>query len=195
MGAWIEIGQRLIKSDDRKSLPSWERGLKSAAWNVNSYLLPSLPSWERGLKYKRDNNQCIICKVAPFMGAWIEIHSALPKCQSLKGRSLHGSVDWNMYIYATLFVCLSRSLHGSVDWNKTVLTKWCWKACRSLHGSVDWNFIAPIADANARVAPFNVLMQFGFARSRIISTNQNRNFQINFNKKSYGPYAFVAMEP
>ena len=29
----------------------------------------------------------------------------------------------------------------------------------------------------------------------LISTNQNRNFQINFNKKSYGPYAFVAMEP
>ena len=73
VGAWIEIGKNHTLEQVAKSLPSWERGLKSSAgdyiyydWDVaplvgawieiydHPYyfvLLLSLPSWERGLKY------------------------------------------------------------------------------------------------------------------------------------------------
>ena len=56
-------------------------------------ILRSLPSWERGLK--SDNPEPLSCTsvVAPFVGAWIEIYRGinclfLPLC-----RSLRGSVD------------------------------------------------------------------------------------------------------
>ena len=45
----------------------------------------SLPSWERGLKYADDVVQYVKDFVAPFVGAWIEIH-----CRSIL--ALHCSV-------------------------------------------------------------------------------------------------------
>ena len=51
MGAWIEI-------------------MKECALTI-PWL--SLPSWERGLKYKYGYYYEKPIKVAPFMGAWIEI--------------------------------------------------------------------------------------------------------------------------
>ena len=50
VGAWIEIPKECLQDHLCTSLPSWERGLKSAggAWLLCDYA--SLPSWERGLK-------------------------------------------------------------------------------------------------------------------------------------------------
>ena len=36
-------------------------------------ILLSLLSWERGLKFKGDSMEYYYCKVAPLVGAWIEI--------------------------------------------------------------------------------------------------------------------------
>ena len=51
VGAWIEIIIRTVEADDRESLPSWERGLKSTTLpgGYGDYI------------------------VAPLVGAWIEI--------------------------------------------------------------------------------------------------------------------------
>ena len=78
-----------------RSLPSWERGLKSKSLSSHASRHPSLPSWERGLKYNR--HRAFRCwnsslpswerglkfyithihhasyRVAPLVGAWIEI--------------------------------------------------------------------------------------------------------------------------
>ena len=40
---------------------------------VNLLTSPSLPSRERGLKYNTLLLKCLLVKVAPFAGAWIEI--------------------------------------------------------------------------------------------------------------------------
>ena len=51
VGAWIEIDAKECVAEVKKSLPSWERGLKLQG---------------HGIKRDRDN-------VAPLVGAWIEI--------------------------------------------------------------------------------------------------------------------------
>ena len=51
-GAWIEIATSLTRcAPNSASLPSRERGLKSAAAVYDKHLFGSLPSRERGLKY------------------------------------------------------------------------------------------------------------------------------------------------
>ena len=50
VGAWIEIGRTGGWRYYLASLPSWERGLKSAGRKGTCQKEPSLPSWERGLK-------------------------------------------------------------------------------------------------------------------------------------------------
>ena len=96
-GAWIEILMSFAVSTLILSLPSRERGLKSAyiedeeiveevapfagAWIEISTLEPqhplsvSLPSRERGLKYYTIYKASVRVGVAPFAGAWIEIGS------------------------------------------------------------------------------------------------------------------------
>ena len=49
-GAWIEISMQGLFQELSKSLPSRERGLKSARSGVRVNSLQSLPSRERGLK-------------------------------------------------------------------------------------------------------------------------------------------------
>ena len=56
-----------------KSLPLWERGLKSRYSCLYDFGFTSLPLWERGLKsfdvlFNGNRKQ-----VAPLVGAWIEI--------------------------------------------------------------------------------------------------------------------------
>ena len=52
VGAWIEILVYITAIDPQlKSLPSWERGLKSSLMLILLFLTWSLPSWERGLKF------------------------------------------------------------------------------------------------------------------------------------------------
>ena len=51
VGAWIEIGNNDHNWSWRKrSLPPWERGLKSESNAKRVVLKKSLPPWERGLK-------------------------------------------------------------------------------------------------------------------------------------------------
>ena len=53
VGAWIEIVtevEQWLKAE--RSLPSWERGLKSNEVVGLKIHESSLPSWERGLKYR-----------------------------------------------------------------------------------------------------------------------------------------------
>ena len=75
VGAWIEISipTRICQSGSR-SLLSWERGLKYQ-WYFGVLLRQlSLLSWERGLKScKAVEYVDAVVKVAPLVGAWIEI--------------------------------------------------------------------------------------------------------------------------
>ena len=95
VGAWIEIGYLVVEDFDTKSLPSWERGLKSRqkllinlkqsslpSWErglkllqscMHCYHYTSLPSWERGLKLHPRRSALCRSTVAPLVGAWIEI--------------------------------------------------------------------------------------------------------------------------
>ena len=96
-GAWIEIWCATRRRTGTGSLPSRERGLKSArrgrpaapahvapftgAWIEIDYRFAdvthakSLPSRERGLKCRKHELRGRHHKVAPFTGAWIEIGS------------------------------------------------------------------------------------------------------------------------
>ncbi len=74
VGAWIEILHlRLFLHDIALSLPSWERGLKYQIHINASVQLRSLPSWERGLKSRGSNRGLTCLRVAPLVGAWIEM--------------------------------------------------------------------------------------------------------------------------
>ena len=70
-GAWIEIEMGGTERDDCSSLPSRERGLKSA----------------------RNGRQDAGDHVAPFAGAWIEIAAEAMAALGYVSRSLRGSVD------------------------------------------------------------------------------------------------------
>ena len=65
----------------------------SGVWGVSRR---SLPSRERGLKYNVLSQRLYIERVAPFAGAWIEILFVYFYCIIWPGRSLRGSVDWNI---------------------------------------------------------------------------------------------------
>ena len=74
MGAWIEIlDPEYHRNFVQKSLPSWERGLKSSTVIPTLFWNASLPSWERGLKSERMTVTIQMQMVAPLVGAWIEI--------------------------------------------------------------------------------------------------------------------------
>ena len=73
VGAWIEISKGMSASEWIKSLPSWERGLKYQIHINASVQLRSLPSWERGLKSRGSNRGLTCLRVAPLVGAWIEM--------------------------------------------------------------------------------------------------------------------------
>ena len=95
-GAWIEIFRLMIpnikqtrrslrgsvdwnhtvislKTLNRQSLPSRERGLKCSDKETKRLVELSLPSRERGLKYNVLSSLRRKGYVAPFAGAWIEI--------------------------------------------------------------------------------------------------------------------------
>ena len=72
VGAWIEILGSNAGAMGIRSLPSWERGLKSNTDPLINGNPLSLPSWERGLKLLNFSLP-LNCMVAPLVGAWIEI--------------------------------------------------------------------------------------------------------------------------
>ena len=55
------------------SLLSWERGLKYALRQLLQFAVLSLLSWERGLKLRSQIKTQTERKVAPLVGAWIEM--------------------------------------------------------------------------------------------------------------------------
>ena len=138
MGAWIEIAIILASLTE----PSSRSLHGSVDWNIVLLL-------------------CIyFYRVAPFMGAWIEIAACLDasalsaslpswerglKCEKKityerkQGRSLHGSVDWNMYRWTTNLSSSVAPFMGA--WIEMSILRFFGDRikCRSLHGSVDWN--------------------------------------------------------
>ena len=85
----------------KKSLPSWECGLKYFLLGRDSSQKRSLPSWECGLKLVLNVIYMKSCDVAPFVGVWIEIYNNSYKRNNESSRSLRGSVDWNFHNYTT----------------------------------------------------------------------------------------------
>ena len=75
------------------SLPSRERGLKYQQGFQKRCYNASLPSRERGLKCFFGVCSTEQFEVAPFAGAWIEIHIAGKVLSRVSCRSLRGSVD------------------------------------------------------------------------------------------------------
>ena len=71
VGVWIEMKNAMITSTAKRSLPSWECGLKFITLLLYTIPSQSLPSWECGLKF--------VLSARSF--------------HSLKGRFLRGSVD------------------------------------------------------------------------------------------------------
>ena len=94
MGAWIEMIMNFDEmSSVEVSLPSWERGLKLLLIYKFHLLLLSLPSWERGLKCNKTAGGQGDGKVAPLVGAWIEIFDIIYHIVKFSSRSPRGSVD------------------------------------------------------------------------------------------------------
>ena len=73
VGAWIEIRCIPVVRPFYRSLPLWERGLKSRKCKIRETRRMSLPLWERGLKFPDDRHLKMDHMVAPLVGAWIEI--------------------------------------------------------------------------------------------------------------------------
>ena len=88
-GAWIEILLKQLTSGEKRSLPSRERGLKYQPWWRNWNRKRSLPSRERGLKFLL----------------------VTPTCSIACGRSLRGSVDWNI-LFFELYCLVAFSIFG-----------------------------------------------------------------------------------
>ena len=100
---------------ERKSLPSWERGLKCHLLKIDSVfpaVAPFVGAWIEiaitalimnfhvvapfvgaWFEISLDCRQILRRTVAPFVGAWIEIHPALRSPHPGFRRSLRGSVD------------------------------------------------------------------------------------------------------
>ena len=124
-----------------RSLPSWERGLKSVFAMMWGKIWQSLPSWERGLKLFQQDDYPVSVESLPswerglkFVWLWLQWQGFC--------RSLRGSVDWNQHRcdgnrlqcvapfvgawieIGQMTVCInlggSRSLRGSVDWNESI---------------------------------------------------------------------------
>ena len=75
------------------SLLSWERGLKSLinpTQNKPKKVAPLVGAWIEipNIVYQRKN-----IKVAPLVGAWIEMFIAFTSCKNPLSRSSRGSVD------------------------------------------------------------------------------------------------------
>ena len=93
-GAWIEIVSVVADIAKRiASLPSRERGLKSAHCKILPMERLSLPSRERGLKYQLSFFYLLSGVVAPLAGAWIEIKQVCILMMNRSCRSPRGSVD------------------------------------------------------------------------------------------------------
>ena len=122
MGAWIEISPFFIVKCFFPSHPTWVRGLKWVTLSKEkkdvSRTLHGCVDWNWNVKlnkvilFSRTLHGCVDwnCfrlvieflskKVAPYMGAWIEMWLISPPKSTSGCRTLHGCVDWNsVYIH------------------------------------------------------------------------------------------------
>ena len=73
MGAWIEISAVTRLSRSANVAPLVGAWIEIKECNEYAKLYRSLPSWERGLKSNSTRSFTWIAAVAPLVGAWIEI--------------------------------------------------------------------------------------------------------------------------
>ena len=95
---WNDIGD-MRNMEREMSHPSWVCGLKCT--NTRHYRdskQGSHPSWVCGLKLISRWRCGKGRRVAPFMGAWIEIPSVPDITCCAFSRTLHGCVDWNAVV-------------------------------------------------------------------------------------------------
>ena len=144
------------------SLPSWERGLKSAISKRVPCRDRSLPSWERGLKLRWHcignmgirrslrgsvdwnlSNNSFRALTATSLPLWERGLKLYNKCEWFRNGVVAPFVGaWIEIIIPNriIWVPYCRSLRGSVDWNIDKTRHNFRSSGRSLRGSVDWNF-------------------------------------------------------
>ena len=71
----------------------WVRGLKFVSLNKGVSTLKSHPVWVRGLKYRKMGGKERARRVAPRVGAWIEILASFVRCSRHLCRTPCGCVD------------------------------------------------------------------------------------------------------
>ena len=93
VGTWIEIYSRLWETMERRSFPTWERGLKLNIIRQTTKDISSFPTWERGLKSEEQVETAKRKFVVPHVGTWIEIEFREGYSYRLVRRSPRGNVD------------------------------------------------------------------------------------------------------
>ena len=93
MGAWIEINRSSCCNRSSWSHPTWVRGLKYLGQARSISGSGSHPTWVRGLKCQIGRLKVSDGKVAPHMGAWIEICFPNTRTRIWERRTPHGCVD------------------------------------------------------------------------------------------------------
>ena len=93
VGAWIETRCREESDGRGTSHPTWVRGLKHLMRLRDWGQYRSHPTWVRGLKHTSPLRQSWICRVAPYVGAWIETTAIAAYEAASNGRTLRGCVD------------------------------------------------------------------------------------------------------
>ena len=93
---WVRGLKHIIMIDPKvvnESHPTWVRGLKHLIIGSAEFFEESHPTWVRGLKLYLLLLCYTLCRVAPYVGAWIEtLTELLNSCNQLS-RTLRGCVD------------------------------------------------------------------------------------------------------
>ena len=92
VGAWIEIGRRIIQDIQKMSHPTWVRGLKSLKIAVILAPAGSHPTWVRGLKFTGVPGGDLAALSHP---TWVRGLKSVPteKSGNAGGRTPRGCVD------------------------------------------------------------------------------------------------------
>ena len=92
----LKFWNRKVRIYSQTSLPTRERGLKYCCGSLTNSAFLSLPSRERGLKYEPLQASCSQVQSLPLRERGLKF-VLVESCESLLGRSLCGSVDWNLW--------------------------------------------------------------------------------------------------
>ena len=72
VGVWIETRKIYNARNRKESHPMWVCGLKQVLSLLQAVLLSSHPMWVCGLKHVCKLSVDRLCRVAPYVGVWIE---------------------------------------------------------------------------------------------------------------------------